>query len=198
MHRRLKSDGGIKNISSKNVSKSLLKDNSFLGLNSILKGRSTHRIKNNHKVIQNLEDNIKDNYSMSLATDRNKENHDKINIEEEKNNKQLNTMKEIKNDLNIFYPQVIEPYSEHNKISNPNQKKIFNLIKSSNISFVDNNNKQSSNIIKNEKIKKILIDKKITNSINKNKYISHISPSPEIKKKNQKKLYIEKIIKTKK
>ena len=85
-----------------------------------------------------------------------------------------------------------------NKISSPNQKKIFNLIKSSNISFVDNKNKQSSYIIKNEKIKKILIDKKITNSINKNKYISHISPSPEIKKKNQKKLYIEKIIKPKK
>ena len=50
MHRRLKSDGGIKNISSKNVSKSLLKDNSFLGLNSILKGRSTHRIKNERKI----------------------------------------------------------------------------------------------------------------------------------------------------
>ena len=86
-----------------------------------IKKISIKRDKNNHKVIQNLEDNIKDNYSMSLATDRNKKNNDKINIEEEKNNKQLNTMKEIKNDLNIFYPQVIEPYSEHNNI--PTEKK---------------------------------------------------------------------------
>ena len=62
----------------------------------------------------------------------------------------------------------------------------MNLIKSSNISFVDNKNKQSSYIIKNEKIKKILIDKKATDSTNKNKYISHISPSPEIKKKIKK------------
>ena len=68
-----------------------------------------------------LANHIKDNYSMSLATDRNKKSNDKINIEEEKNNKQLNTMKEIKNDLNIFYPQVIEPYSEHNNI--PTEKK---------------------------------------------------------------------------
>ena len=86
-----------------------------------IKKISIKRDKNNHKVIQNLEDNIKDNYSMSLATDRNKKSNDKINIEEEKNNKQLNTMKEIKNDLNIFYPQVIEPYSEHNNI--PTEKK---------------------------------------------------------------------------
>ena len=86
-----------------------------------IKKISIKRDKNNHKVIQNLEDNIKDNYSMSLATDRNKKNNDKINIEEEKNNKQLNTMKEIKNDLNIFYPQVIEPYSEPNNI--PTEKK---------------------------------------------------------------------------
>ena len=86
-----------------------------------IKKISIKRDKNNHKVIQNLEDNIKDNYSMSLATDRNKKDNDKINIEEEKNNKQLNTMKEIKNDLNIFYPQVIEPYSEHNNI--PTEKK---------------------------------------------------------------------------
>ena len=86
-----------------------------------IKKISIKRDKNNHKVIQNLQDNIKDNYSMSLATDRNKKNNDKINIEEEKNNKQLNTMKEIKNDLNIFYPQVIEPYSEHNNI--PTEKK---------------------------------------------------------------------------
>ena len=86
-----------------------------------IKKISIKRDKNNHKVIQNLEDNIKDNYSMSLATDRNKKSNDKINIEEEKNNKQLNTMKEIKNDLNIFYPQVIEPYSEQNNI--PTEKK---------------------------------------------------------------------------
>ena len=86
-----------------------------------IKKISIKRDKNNHKVIQNLEDNIKDNYSMSLATDRNKKSNDKINIEEEKNNKQLNTMKEIKNDLNIFYPQVIEPYSKHNNI--PTEKK---------------------------------------------------------------------------
>ncbi len=50
LHRRLKSDSGIKNVTSKKTSTSLLKDNSFLCLNSILKGRSTHRIKNERKI----------------------------------------------------------------------------------------------------------------------------------------------------
>lgn len=50
LHRRLKSDSGIKNVTTKKTSTSLLKDNSFLCLNSILKGRSTHRIKNERKI----------------------------------------------------------------------------------------------------------------------------------------------------